>query len=150
MNDFSERLRTERKRLGLNQEKFAVLGGVKKDTQLNYENGSRKPDSDYLGAIAAAGVDVLYLLTGEFASSVLPEDEKELLSGYRGLDIRGKAGVLGMIDGMSSASSIPAPARNGPHVELHGKVGQQITGNISAPQTFNMGGGRKRKAPAED
>lgn len=144
MKDFNKRLRTERKRLGLNQDKFAVLGGVTKDTQLNYENASRKPDSDYLAAIAAAGVDVLYLLTGEYASAVLPDDEKEMLAGYRSLDIRGKAGVLGMIDGMRTApTSAAEPTKTGPHVEFHGKVSQNVTGNVTAPQTFNMGGKKK-------
>ena len=135
MNYFNERLRAERKRCGLSQEKFAALGGVAKDAQLNYENGSRKPDSDYLAAIAAAGVDVLYLLTGEFASSVLPVDEKELLSGYRDLDIRGKAGVLGMISGMSDPKQ-PSTAQT---FVNHGEVSQQIAGNNTAPQTFYLG-----------
>lgn len=146
MGYFSDRLKEERKRLGLNQDEFAALGGVKKGAQFNYENGSRNPDSEYLTAIAAAGVDVLYLLTGEQTSSALPDDEKELLSGYRGLDIRGKAGVLGMIDGMSTTSA-PAsdPTKTGPHVEFHGQVGQQVTGNITTPQTFKMRSNKKQK-----
>jgi len=57
------RLREERERLGLNQEGFGQLGGVRKQAQLLYEKDERKPDSDYLVAVAAAGVDVLFVLT---------------------------------------------------------------------------------------
>ena len=61
---FFERLGEERKRLGLKQEEFGTLMGVGKHSQLNYEKGSRKPDSDYLAAAQAHGVDLVYLFTG--------------------------------------------------------------------------------------
>jgi transcriptional regulator with XRE-family HTH domain len=60
-----ERLREERERLGLSQTEFGQIGGVKKVAQINYEKGVRQPDAAYLAAIAAAGVDVLYVLTGQ-------------------------------------------------------------------------------------
>ncbi|PRC90988.1 helix-turn-helix domain-containing protein [Solimicrobium silvestre] len=160
MIDFNVRLRAERKRLGLNQEKFAVLGGVTKDTQLNYESGSRKPDSDYLAAIARAGVDVLYLLTGELAVSALTQEENEVLIGYRSLDTRGKAGVLGLIDGMAPIEKtkkeelkkenleIPVtPISGGNH--FYGKVGEMtdVKGDQynSGSKTINVGGDKKKK-----
>lgn len=145
MKYFFDRLKEERKRLGLNQDEFAALGGVKKGAQFNYENGSRTPDSDYLAAVAAAGVDVLYLLTGEHALSALPADEHELLTGYRSMDARGKAGVLGMISGMSSPTTPASQAGNAPHVETHGKIGQNFVGNIIGPQTFNVAGSGRKK-----
>lgn len=136
------RLKEERERLGYNQLDFAAIGGASKRSQIDWEQGKLVPNAEFLAMVAAAGADVLYILTGELASSALSKDEKELLSGYRGLDIRGKAGVLALIDGMS------APPANqpvqGPHVEFHGKVGQQITGDITAPQTINMGGSKKK------
>ncbi len=61
------RLREERERLGFSQEAFGALGGVQKRAQINYEKGERHPDSAYLAAIAAAGADVLYILTGQRA-----------------------------------------------------------------------------------
>ena len=64
MSNFFERLIVERKRLGLNQEAFAALAGISKFTQLNYEKGTRKPDSDYLAALGEQGVDIPFLLTG--------------------------------------------------------------------------------------
>lgn len=59
------RLRLERHRLQLNQTEFAALGGVRKLAQLRYERNERAPDAQYLLALAQAGVDVQYVLTGE-------------------------------------------------------------------------------------
>ncbi len=63
MTTFFERLREERKRLGLNQAEMAGIAGVGRQAQVSYENGERSPNADYLQAIAAAGVDVQYLVT---------------------------------------------------------------------------------------
>nr|BDD47129.1 hypothetical protein 8 [Saccharospirillaceae bacterium] len=65
MSTFGERLREERKRLGINQSEIGRIGGVSKHSQINYENGSRSPTAAYLQAVAASGVDVNYVLTGE-------------------------------------------------------------------------------------
>lgn len=62
--NIGDRLREERKRLGLNQDEFGVIAGVSKTAQFNYEKGDRSPDAAYLAAIAAAGVDVMYIITG--------------------------------------------------------------------------------------
>lgn len=62
---FGERLREERKRLALNQTELALLGGVVKFTQINYEKDDRLPDAGYLMKLEQAGVDVKYLLTAK-------------------------------------------------------------------------------------
>ncbi len=59
-----DRLKEERLRLGLTQEQFGALGGVRKQAQLKYEKGERKPDAAYFEGIAAAGANVDYILTG--------------------------------------------------------------------------------------
>ncbi|QIL44631.1 helix-turn-helix transcriptional regulator [Acidovorax sp. HDW3] len=64
MADIHDRLKEERKRLGLNQTELGQAGGVGKEAQLRYESGARNPDTAYLEAIASAGVDVPYLFTG--------------------------------------------------------------------------------------
>lgn len=64
-NTIGERLRAERERLRLSQPELGVLGGVQKLAQINYEKDKRKPDAAYLAAVADAGVDVLYVLTGQ-------------------------------------------------------------------------------------
>jgi len=60
-----DRIREERKRLGLSQAAFATKVGVHRRTQVNYESGERKPDTEYLEALALAGGDIGYVLTGE-------------------------------------------------------------------------------------
>ena len=79
------RLREERERLAMSQEKFAALGGVQKRAQINYESGERLPDAGYLAAIAADGADVMYILTGEHSSAQPARDaaEQVLLNSYR-------------------------------------------------------------------
>lgn len=64
MVSLGDRLREERERLGLNQTQFGDLAAVTKKTQMLYEGDQRSPKADYLTAIAQAGVDVQYLLTG--------------------------------------------------------------------------------------
>lgn len=73
MNSIHERLKQERVRLDLNQTKFAEIGGVQRRAQANYESGERCPDGHYYAAIAAAGADVLYILTGKRAVSEVME-----------------------------------------------------------------------------
>ncbi|SCW97475.1 helix-turn-helix domain-containing protein [Pseudomonas sp. NFACC05-1] len=65
MVSFCERLRAERTRLGLNQTDFAALAGVTKKTQMLYEAGERVPDANYLAAIAEAGADLSFIVTGQ-------------------------------------------------------------------------------------
>lgn len=65
MVSFCERLRAERTRLGLNQTDFAALADVTKKTQMLYEAGDRVPDADYMAAIANAGADMYYIITGQ-------------------------------------------------------------------------------------
>lgn len=56
----------------MNQAEFADIGGVQKRAQINYEKGERFPDVIYLTAVACAGADVLYLITGK-RSQAVPE-----------------------------------------------------------------------------
>jgi len=87
--NIGERLREERARLGLNQGDFAAVAKVSKTTQFNYEKGERSPDAAYLEAVAAAGVDVLYVLTGNrsgLSENRLADDESMLLNQYRAME----------------------------------------------------------------
>lgn len=68
-----KRLKEERNRLGLNQSDFAVLGGVEKRAQIYYEQEARSPDAEYLAAIAKAGADVLYIVTGVRSAASLDQ-----------------------------------------------------------------------------
>lgn len=147
MDTFGQRLKSERKRLGMTQPEFALVGKVEKGTQINYEQDKRFPSADYLIAIASVGVDTQYVLHGTAASATLTEDENELLVGYRKLDLRGKARVLGVVEGITEPAITPSSRgiEGKTQMVFHGKVGQQIHGDITAPQTINMG--RKKKSP---
>lgn len=109
--NFHERLREERERLDLSQEKFGSLGGVKKLAQINYEKGERHPDSQYLAAIAAAGVDVLYILTGQRTQEAhttgakLEPDEEILLDNYRNSPADAKAAIKAASDAFARPTS---------------------------------------------
>ena len=72
MDTIGARLRAERKRLGMTQERFAALGGSSKPSQVRYENDERSPDGNILSLIAKGGADVLYILTGERSAANLP------------------------------------------------------------------------------
>jgi transcriptional regulator with XRE-family HTH domain len=61
---FGSRLRQERDRLGLTQEKFAELGGVKRLSQHLYEQDVRVPDMNYLTRLLEGSVDVWFLISG--------------------------------------------------------------------------------------
>lgn len=80
------RLKEERERIGLNQTKFGELGGVSKKAQIDYEKEVFSPNARYLEAIAKAGVDVLYVLTGvrtPATETSLSRDEAALVDNYR-------------------------------------------------------------------
>ncbi|RDI20710.1 transcriptional regulator with XRE-family HTH domain [Pseudacidovorax intermedius] len=93
MPDFSSRLVEVRKDRGLNQAEFGALGGVTKDSQLNYEKGVRKPDAAYLEALASTGVDVGYLITGQHSGAALTADQAALLRAYAGADEDARAAL---------------------------------------------------------
>lgn len=56
--------------LGMNQADFAAISGQSKASQIRYESDDRSPDGLYFAAIAQAGADVLYILTGERRSGL--------------------------------------------------------------------------------
>lgn len=164
------RLRGERDRIGLSQTDLAEVAaqagapGATRQSQALYEKGKRFPDAAYLAAVATAGVDVRYVLTGEHGTApdaLLPVQEQRLLALFRLADPSVQMAVLGALSAgtppeQPSAGQIPAragissdtsPQRPSAdlHVVVHGTVGQQITGGVNAPQTINMGTSRPRK-----
>jgi len=145
MITLGQRLKEERKRLGMTQPEFAAVGRVEKNTQINYEQDKRSPTADYLLAVAEAGVDTHYVLHGEPSPDLLDADERELLLTFKTLDVRGKARMLGMLDALRDATlSATAPAAQRiQNVAFKGDIGQQVAGDITAPQTINVG--RKKK-----
>jgi transcriptional regulator with XRE-family HTH domain len=85
------RLKEERERLGLTQPVFAELAEVSKRTVIDWEKGKTSPNAVQLSALAAAGADVQYILTGvrsaalpsPAAAPALNRREQALLDNYR-------------------------------------------------------------------
>jgi transcriptional regulator with XRE-family HTH domain len=83
---FGARLAEERRRLGLKQAEFAALVGTDVPKQSLYENDKRELRAAYLARLPAAGVDVLFVLTGKRSEGEwLGEEASGLLSAYAGL-----------------------------------------------------------------
>lgn len=131
---FGNRLREQRVKLGLSQSAFGQLAGVTKKTQMLYEADERAPDTNYMAAIAAAGVDAYYILTGvdeatrqaradhsrgtalaraklreEIALAALPPRQRALLDNYENSDESGKK----IIEGTASLAAQPRAAKGG-------------------------------------
>ncbi|CAN5370118.1 hypothetical protein BH10PSE14_BH10PSE14_04570 [soil metagenome] len=113
---FGARLRTERDRLGLNQSEMALKGSVTKNSQWAYEAGRRACDTDYLAALADAGIDVGFLLTGARAIDQLESAEVELLDGFRHLARDQQQAVIQLVGTMSGrampSQRIHTPSRD--------------------------------------
>lgn len=101
------RLQEERKRIGLNQEEFALQIGVSKRTLAGYEGGGSDVGASVLGQSSALGVDVLYVVTGErkpTPADSIPADEAQLLEHYRSLPSPVKASVANLATTLANPS----------------------------------------------
>lgn len=136
MPNFSERLRTERERLELSQQGLAEKCGVTARSQRNYESGERNPDSVYLAAIAAAGADVLYILTGQRTEGTASDPaEQVLLDSYRRCKPDAKANLIQMA-ALLSAGVDAAPQKRASAVQ----VGNLTSTHDGAVQVGYAGG----------
>lgn len=93
-----DRIREERERLGYTQQEFARLAGASKNSQFLWERGSAFPNAKVMETWADAGVDVLYILTGQRSQPVppqqlLPESDRILLDNFHHATPGVQAGV---------------------------------------------------------
>jgi transcriptional regulator with XRE-family HTH domain len=77
------RLKEERERLGLTQEKFASLAGVQRRTLVDWEKGVSSPTALQLSKLADAGADASYIVTGRRSADALTPTETVLVDNYR-------------------------------------------------------------------
>ncbi len=107
----AERFKTERERLGLTQPRVAVLTGVGKTTVINWEKGQSSPTAAQLAALADAGMDVLYVITGERSSAQPAHDaaEQVLLDAYRRCSAEGRQHLIATA-ALLAAGVAPGPA----------------------------------------
>jgi transcriptional regulator with XRE-family HTH domain len=100
---FGARLAEERKRLGLKQAEFASLVGTDVPKQSLYENDRRELRADYLSRLAAAKVDVGYVLTGKRSEgSWLTDEATALLSSYLALPPQLQEALLSFVTDLNS------------------------------------------------
>ena len=104
-----KRLREERERLGMSQPAFASLAGTTKQTLFSWETGKTAPDGFQMAALAAADVDVLYVVTGQRSQPVaaLPPRQRALLDNYEHTDEQGKK----IIEAAASAAAKPCEVK---------------------------------------
>ena len=108
-----ERLKEERERLGHSQTAFAALAGASKHAQINWEKGAASPNAAALAAWADAGLDVLYVVTGQRtggASTPAParavsEGDRVLLDNFHAAPAQVQAGVKTALGAFASAGA---------------------------------------------
>lgn len=116
---FGERLRAERKRLKMNQTQLAALADTTKASQINYEKDVNSPSAAYLAAIAAAGIDVMYILTEQRGELPLTPEERQLLALFRGASLPAKAAAVAALaagntyEGMSGNVTVQGNVNGG-------------------------------------
>ena len=154
------RLREERNRLGLTQPELAARAGVGKQAQLRYEAGERNPDTVYLAALAHAGADVLYIVTGQRSQALppeatLPQDERALLDAYRACapearrNLIATAALLGAGMVASAPSTAPAPAPSKVRVSMdNNRAGAVQVGYAGGKVSVSTGGVKKSQKKA--
>ena len=106
-----ERLKEERERLGHSQTAFAALAGASKHAQINWEKGAASPNAAALAAWADAGLDVLYVVTGQRAGGAsapaparaVSEGDRILLDNFHAAPAQVQAGVKTALGAFASA-----------------------------------------------
>lgn len=96
-----ERLRTERLRINVSQLSMAEACDVSRGTLATWEKGEQSPNAAALEVMAAQGVDVLYVVTGQRAGeaeSTLSPAERELLQAWRQGSEQGRALLSAAVD----------------------------------------------------
>lgn len=106
-----DRLRAERERRRLSQQELADLCGVTMRSQRNYEKSERQPDAAYLAALAATGMDMPYIVTGQRASGLpMPGDVVREMS-LPGQALRESGVALGQVAGeLKAPGAMPGQA----------------------------------------
>lgn len=115
LEGFSQRLREARLDMRLDQLAFADLGGVKKNSQVNYEAGRTPPTVEYLYRLADHGVDIGYILTGRRSDSSLSFEQVLLTELFEKMSAREREAVMQLMMTLTgqtvSAAEIGVQAR---------------------------------------
>lgn len=106
MSTIGLRVRLERDRVGITLEDLAERCGISPAHQQDIENDKLSPEADYLGLAAQAGLDVVFILTGQRQQPTAAE--QQLLADYRAGLEKGRSAVE--TKGAAGAQQPVAPA----------------------------------------
>lgn len=98
---FGERLRSERLRIGMQQLDLADACAVSRKTLSVWEKGEQTPNAAVLSKMASAGIDVLYVVTGQRqgeTEATLAPEEKALLSAWRSSGEKGRTALTAVAE----------------------------------------------------
>lgn len=116
------RLKEERKRLGLTQEAIGLACGVAKRTQILFEQDAHVPGGAYFAAADELGMDVAYVLVGR--RDRLSEADADLLDAWRNASPSARIAAMAALTG-----AVPAGAGSAPRTTFqNATIGQQISG----------------------
>ena len=96
-----KRLKEERMRIGVSQVDFSEACNSSRNALLQWERGETTPNASGLAAMAALGVDVLYVITGQRSTdseATLAPDERDLLAAWRTSSGKGRALLSAAVD----------------------------------------------------
>lgn len=96
-----ERLIAERNRLRLTQDEMAVACNAAKRTYCDYESGKSEPRGSFFEALAKAGGDVTFVITGLRSTQTLKPDEAALLDNYRAISDERKHNLVDVAEALS-------------------------------------------------
>lgn len=101
-NLFGDRLKAERKRLGLTQEMAASMCGVARESWGRYEHGAMTPSAEVLAQFAIHNADVAFILSGIRAENVAQtSQEASVVQCFRKLTPREQLGVVRLLTTMA-------------------------------------------------
>ncbi|MEN4246318.1 helix-turn-helix domain-containing protein [Serratia marcescens] len=106
MSTIGFRIREERERMGLSQTEFAALADHSRSAQAGYERDEKVPGGNYLSALAKAGCDVLYILTGNrtpISMNEISMEELKLIENYRAMDDAARLNIQAVGDSFAQS-----------------------------------------------
>lgn len=125
----ADRLKSERERLGLTQPQVALATAVGKTTVINWEKGASSPTATQLSDLAGLGMDVLFVITGQYAGNSRPAPtmsaEEQTMVAYmrEASPALRKAALRVLMDGHT-----PAQHATSGGVNVSGSVGGDVLG----------------------
>lgn len=134
---FADRLKEERVRSSLTQAELAELTEVSREMWGKYERGAALPGVAVLMAADRAGLDVLYVLTGQRKAvgvNALGEAEGRLVASYAQANQAGRDALMAV----ARLAATSTTGSSGNTVTIGGDVGQSVAGDatFSAPVSF--------------